>query len=104
MKYGMTGTLKAKEGKGDELVSILLEASKLVSASKGIHLYAVCKDTLHADTISVFEVWDSKEDHDNSLKLPAVKALISKAMPLIEGKPDGTVLDVIGGKGIDAIR
>jgi len=27
--------------------------------------------------------------------------LISKAMPLIDGKPEGNILEAIGGKGLD---
>ena len=49
----------------------------------------------------VSEIWDTKEDHDNSLKIEGCMELISKAMPLIDGKPEGTALEVIGGKGLD---
>ena len=98
--YGMTGKLKTKEGKSDEVVAILMKASKLVSEAKGIHLYLVCKDVKAADTIWVIEAWDTKEDHDNSLTMMGVKELIARAMPLIDGKPEGVILDVIGGKGV----
>ena len=47
------------------------------------------------------EVWESKEDHDNSLKLPAVRELITQALPLLDGNPTGgTTLEVLGGKGV----
>jgi quinol monooxygenase YgiN len=101
-KYGLFGKLKAKTGKANELVSILLHAANLVSTAKGCHLYFVSKDTQNGDLNWVTEVWDSKEDHDNSLKTEGVRELISKAMPLIDGQPEqGVVLEVIGGKGTD---
>jgi quinol monooxygenase YgiN len=100
-KYGLTGKMKAKPGKGNELGAILLQASKLVSTAKGLHLYIVSMDAEAPDVIHVAEVWDSKTDHDNSLQLPGVKELISQAMPIIEGKPEGAILEVLGGKGLE---
>jgi quinol monooxygenase YgiN len=103
MKYGLNGKMRAKAGKGDELASILLEASRLVSRANGIGLYVVSKDANDPDVVHIMEAWDSQEDHDNSLKLDGVGALIARAMPLMEGKPDGTVLAIQGGVGVDSI-
>jgi len=66
-KYGLAGKMRAKTGKGNELAAILLRASKLVSDAKGIHLYMVSQDATDSDMICITELWDSKEDHDNSL-------------------------------------
>lgn len=100
-KYGLTGKFRAKPGQAEALTAILLEASKQVTAVKGVRLYAVCRDPKDDNVIHIMEIWDSKEDHDQSLTLPATKELISKAMPLIDGKPEGTALQVLGGKGVD---
>lgn len=98
--YGLTGKFKTKPGKGSEMVAILLQAAEGVKAAKGCHLYIVCQDAANPDIIWVFETWDSKEDHDNSLKLPGTPEMIAKAMPLIDGKPEGTPLIVAGGLGL----
>ena len=51
-----------------------------------------------ADTVWVTEVWDSKEDHDNSLSVAGVRELIGKAIPILDGPPQkGQELNVIGG-------
>ena len=101
MKYGLFGTLTAKVGKGDELLAILLEASQLVSKAKGCQIYAVAKEIENQDTIKVFEVWDTQEDHDLSLQDEDVRALIGKAIPLLEGQPSsGIKLEIHGGKGV----
>lgn len=101
-KYGLFGKFTAKEGKADELLSILLDASELLSKAKGCHLYLISKDTESKSNIWVNELWDSKEDHDNSLKIEGVKELIMKAIPLIDGQPEkGVELEVIGGAGIE---
>lgn len=99
-KYGFSGKMKAKLGKGKELADILVQASKMVSGAKGLHLYIVSVESSNPDVIWVMEAWDSKEDHDNSLKLPCTKELIAQAMPLMDGKPEGTSLEVLGGKGL----
>jgi len=100
-KFGLHGKLKSIPGGCDRLTQILLDASKLVSTAKGCHLYLVSKDKTDIDSVWVTEVWDSKEDHANSLTLEGVKALISQAIPLIDGRPEkGQELEVVGGKGI----
>ncbi len=68
--------------------------------AKGCILYVVNKNADNPDGIYVIEVWDSKEDHDNSLKLPGVRELITQAMPILDGKPEGITLEVLGGKGL----
>ncbi len=97
-KYGLHGKLKATAGKGEELASILKEASALVSTAKGCHLYMVSQDLKDGDAIWVTEVWDSKEDHDQSLHIAGVRELISKAIPILDGQPEkGVELAVIAG-------
>lgn len=100
-KYGLHGIIQAVDGKEEELVSILLDAAELVSASQGCHLYIVSSDAVDSNKIVITEVWESKEDHDNSLKIEGVKELISRAMPLIEEQPEkGMELNVFGGAGL----
>lgn len=100
-KYLLQGKLTAKEDSGDKLTSILLEASKLISSAQGCNLYAVSKDQNDINSVWITEIWDSKEDHDNSLKLEAVRTLIGQAIPIIDGTPQrGQELEVIGGHGL----
>lgn len=99
--YFLHGKLTAKAGHADELATILLEASKLVAATKGCKLYVIGKDPNDATPVYVTEIWDTKEDHDNSLKLESVRALIMRALPIIDGQPQkGQELEILGGTGI----
>jgi len=100
-KYGLTGKFQAKEGKANELVFTLLQASRLASKAKGCNLYVVSQDNVDKNMISVYEVWDTKDDHDNSLNMDGAKQLMDKAILLIEGTPAAITLEVIGGKGIN---
>ena len=61
------------------------------------------RNTLPADVNSVYvtEIWESKDDHDNSLKVKGVRELIMKAMPILDGQPTkGQELEILGGAGI----
>ncbi|NHF58523.1 antibiotic biosynthesis monooxygenase [Flavobacteriaceae bacterium TP-CH-4] len=99
--YGLHGKLTAKEGKGQELSSILLEAAKLMESAKGCRLYAVGVDKTYPNEVWVTEIWDNKQAHDNSLNVLGVKELIGKAIPILKGSPQkGKELEVIGGLGI----
>lgn len=100
-KYALHGQLKAKEGKAKELADILLKASELISTAKGCRLYVVGLDPTTPNSVWVTEIWDSKEDHDDSLQTPGVRELIGTAMPLLDGVPiSGQSLSVLGGFGI----
>ncbi|HMR18200.1 MAG TPA: antibiotic biosynthesis monooxygenase [Sphingobacterium sp.] len=99
--YLLHGKLNAKTGHTEELANILLEAAKLVSTTKGCKLYVIGKDQKDPNAVYVTEIWESKEDHDNSLKLESVRELIVKAMPFVDGMPTkGHELDILGGAGI----
>ncbi|SEQ85683.1 putative quinol monooxygenase [Sphingobium sp. YR768] len=82
--YGLIGQMLASPGKRDELVGYLKEAT---GAMPGCLSYVVALDTANPDAIWITEVWDSHESHAASLKLPAVRAAIGKARPIIAGFP-----------------
>ena len=99
--YGLNATLIAKDGKSNELSQILLEASKLMQEAEGCHLYAIGKSKTNANEILITEIWDSKEAHDNSLKIPGVRELIGQAIPILDRNPEkGQEVDILGGLGI----
>jgi len=100
-KYGLHGKLVAQEGQGQALANILLEAAALMENAKGCHLYMISHEESTPDIVWITEIWDSKEDHDNSLSVPGVRELIGKAMPIMAGQPErGQELLIKGGLGI----
>ncbi len=80
--YGLIGQMMATPGDRDALVAILAEGT---DAMPGCHSYVVATDGENPDAIWITEVWDGKESHAASLKLPAVQAAIAKARPIIAG-------------------
>lgn len=95
--YGLIGKMRAKPGKRDELLAILREST---GAMPGCLSYIVARDPADADVIWVTEVWDNEASHKASLTLPAVRAAISKAMPIIAGFDSSTPTEPMGGVGL----
>jgi len=100
-KYLLHGKLTAKQGLSQELAAILIEASRLISNANGCKLYVVGKDQNDPNSVYVTEIWDSKEDHDNSLNVEGVRELIMQAMPMLETMPTkGQEIELLGGTEI----
>ena len=100
-KFGYIGKFKTINGQGGKLVEILIGASKLVEQMDDRQSYLVGIDSNDRELIVVKEVWNSKTDHDALLQAEGVRALISIAMPLLDGPPEkGQEIEVLAGKGI----
>lgn len=97
-QYGMCGKILAKEGQRDALLDILLEASR--TPMTGCQIYIVCKSPTEPDAIWVMEVWQTEADYQASFKLDSVKALITKARPIMAGGTQGIRMVPVGGKGL----
>ena len=95
--YGLIGSMTAVEGKRDELIKILLDG---VNDMPGCLSYIVAKDPNDANGIWITEVWDSKESHAASLKLPSVQAAIAKGKPLIAKFGSYNETEPMGGHGL----
>ncbi len=83
-RYGLIGQMLARPGKRDELLGYLSDSS---GAMPGCLSYVIALDPANPDALWITEVWDSKDSHAASLKLPAVREAITKARPIIAGFP-----------------
>ena len=81
-QYGLLGQMMAQPGQRAALVAIL---SGGTGKMPGNIAYLIGEDSANPDAIWIVELWDSKEAHAASLKLPAVQAAIAKGRPLIAG-------------------
>lgn len=95
--YGLIGKMTAVAGQRDALAAMLLESTQ---ANLGCLSYIVATDPADADSLWITEVWDSPTSHQGSLSLPAVKATIAKARPLIAGFSNRVETVPIGGYGL----
>lgn len=97
-KYSINGKLTAKEGKGQVLLEILLEASEEMKKVDDCFCYIVGMNKDEADSVYVYEVWEDEAAHKASLELDAVRNLIENALPLIDGMTNSPELVIYGGK------
>lgn len=98
--FGLTGTLIATEGHGDELEKYLLQAAEGLRAVATCHLYVVSRLPDDPEVVHVVEVWDDEEAHQASLQLEEVQELISRARPILAGMGDRLEMRTVGGKGL----
>lgn len=99
--YGLIGKMTTTPGQRDAMLAILLEG---IGGMPGCLSYVVAKDAGDPDGIWITEVWDSKESHDASLSLPAVKAAIARGRPLIASFGSGVTTEPVGGQGLPNAR
>ena len=99
MSYGYLGSLTTRYGHRDEVVDILVSGADGLRAA-GCHLYLVGVSDTDPNVIWVTEVWESKEHHDASLRLPRTQAAIAKAMPLLTGEFTRQEVTMVGGLGL----
>jgi quinol monooxygenase YgiN len=95
--YGLIGKMSATPGQRDALIAMLVEGT---GEMPGCLSYIIATDPSDANAIWITEAWDSEASHSASLSLPAVKAVIAKARPLIAGFSDRVVTTPVGGSGL----
>jgi pimeloyl-ACP methyl ester carboxylesterase/quinol monooxygenase YgiN len=94
--YGLIGRINAVPGRRDELAAILLEGT---SEMAGCLAYIVAKDLADADALWITEVWDSRESHGASLRLPVVQQAVAQARPIIAGFGERIETEPVGRAG-----
>ncbi|WP_035120630.1 putative quinol monooxygenase [Cohnella panacarvi] len=99
-KFTMFGKLTAHPGQREELLSVLLEASRNLEHMEGCHHYIINESVDDPDAIWITELWRDAEAHANSLKDEEVLAVIQRARPLIAAI-EPVRLRPVGGKGLD---
>lgn len=98
-KFAMFAKVIAQPGQREALVEHLQEAARLLTPLPGCRLYVINVSASEPDAVWVYEVWDSDADHDASLKLDSVKAIVARARSLVGGF-ESTRLRAVGGKGV----
>jgi quinol monooxygenase YgiN len=87
--------IRARPGKGDELLAKFVEAADLQHHNPACELTLVSESPDDADVVYLTEVWASAEDHERARNSPEVQAW-AKGMPeLVDGPPETTRLDPV---------
>ncbi len=99
-RFGLFGSIVAQPGQRDALLRELTTAAGIVASLPGCEAWIVNTSPDEPNTVWVYEVWRSREDHAASLAVEEVKATIEHARPLIAGFGERTTLEPIAGKGL----
>lgn len=99
-RFGLHGKIVAQPGQRDALVQHLLAAARLMERVPGCELYVVGTSATEPDAVWVTEVWRSEADHDASLSIDGVRALIAAARPLIAAIAEPVRTMPVGGTGL----
>ena len=78
--WGMIAKITLHPGKRDEMVEILRSSA---DGMAGCLSYIVAQDSADENVVWVTEVWNSVEDHQASLSLPAVSTVVPRAKSLV---------------------
>jgi len=81
---------------GQELLELLVAATREVQGADGCELYVVSHDRDDLDTIWVLEAWRDQAAHRASLDLPAVRGVTERGVPL-PAEREGAKLEPVGG-------
>jgi quinol monooxygenase YgiN len=95
--YGLIGKMIAVEGQRDALAQLMLES---IEGMPGCLSYVVASDPQNESALWITEVWDDEASHRASLSLPAVRAAIARAKPIIAGFGERFVTAPIAGLGL----
>jgi quinol monooxygenase YgiN len=98
--YGHIGKFTATEGNEHALLDCLIQASRDVIGTTGLHQYQIFLGEDGA--VWAVEIWASREDHDASLQDQATKDLIAAVRPLI-ASAQSNQLTFQGGLGTDGL-
>lgn len=93
--------MSAQDGKREELLEILLKASRLLEENDDCILYVVSRMKDDENAVWINETWTSEDAHDRSLDPDNIRELVMSALPLLATKPEGGLhLETVGGKGL----
>lgn len=95
-EYSFIGIFFTEAENREALIEILNQVTILLEDLDACHIYLVHKDADDPGKIWVFERWESREAHDQSLAHPQFMDLIAQARPLLTARPEANHLIPVG--------
>ncbi len=99
--YSVNGFISSSVEDREELLDILLQASRDLEEVEDCLIYSIGIDEEDVTKVYIYEVWRNEQAHKNSLQLEAIQKLVERAKPIIKGIKDFPSLTIKGGKGIN---
>lgn len=99
-QYSQFTKYTTKESQGNVLVDLLLQASEEMDRHQPCQIYLINTARKEENVVYVYEVWSSKEAHEESLSLEVFQKLIERAKPTIVNIEVVSTFEFIAGKGL----
>jgi quinol monooxygenase YgiN len=94
-------TMTAQPGRGTELAALLLQVAESLRGFPGCEVYVIARDAQAPDSVRVIEVWQDDASAQAALNAtPTDGPKPAEVMALLDGPPERTDLDVLGGAGL----
>lgn len=100
-KLSIVATLKAAEGKEDELLAALKDMIVAAEEEPGLEIYSVHGDPNDASTFTFFELYTDEAALAVHGKGDRMKGAMGALGGLLAGRPEVTMLNPIVAKGLD---
>lgn len=102
VSHGFHATMTAQQGKGDEVVELLLSAPSL--SNDDCVVFLISRSVSNRDLVYVTEGWTSEEAHGRFFATAEAQALVAKLQPLLATESQYTDELPVGGKAAFAGR
>ena len=99
-RFAQHTRIRARPGKGDELIQKFLEIPVMQADNPACELTIVSSSPEEDDVVFLTEVWTSAEDHERARHSAQVQEWARDMPSLVAGPPEVTPLIIEGGKGI----
>ncbi|MGB8195478.1 MAG: putative quinol monooxygenase [Acidimicrobiales bacterium] len=93
-------TLRAVEGKGEEVESAALAGLQAVSDEEGTELYIVHRSAEDPDIVRLYELYRDSEAQAAHMSGQALREIGKSLKGLLAGAPELVIVPVAGGSGI----
>jgi quinol monooxygenase YgiN len=98
--HGIYVRFHARPGRGDELVTALLDGIHSFGDTPACELCLVNRSAEDPDTVYVTEVWSSRAEHEAFAARADVQAFIDDVHALAAVPPEVTYVVPVGGMGL----
>ena len=99
-RFAQHTRIRARPGKREDLTAKFMEISVIQRDNPACELSIVSTSPEDDQVVFLTEVWTSAEEHERARHSPEVEAWAADMPELVDGPPDTTPLEIVGGKGL----
>ncbi|MDQ1402721.1 MAG: hypothetical protein QOG03_1037 [Actinomycetota bacterium] len=99
-KMAVVAKLVAKEGRGDDLAKAMAPMMEAVESEGGTEVYVMHRSAQEPDAVWFYELYTDADANAAHSASDTMKLMFTALADIIGGRPEITVLEPVGGKGL----